>query len=333
MTANITALHRVFDESMPPRCNPHADAAITHLDRWVADHGLITRAAARERFDRANFGWFAAITYPTANEPDLALVADWFAWLFLLDDQLDDGLLGKDSARTADLMRAMFDVLNGSPAPDGAPTIVTSLADLWRRTAATASPAWRRRFVDHVVAGGLAACWEADNRARGVVPDIESYVVNRRHTGAIYVCMDLIEIVEHIDLPADVHDSRPFADALDAACDVVCWTNDLYSLDKETSLGEYHNLVTVSRHALGLTDAEALDWVAGRIAERVRDFLTAEPAAGHTGTDAYLVGMRSWMRGNLDWSASTRRYRDAARDYGDPLDYLETVLVDGGAVR
>jgi hypothetical protein len=42
----------------------------------------------------------------------------------------------------------------------------------------------------------------------------------------------------------------------------------------------------------------------------------------------YLAGMRSWMRGNLDWSASTRRYRDAVRNYGDPAEYLETVLVD-----
>jgi hypothetical protein len=46
---------------------------------------------------------------------------------------------------------------------------------------------------------------------------------------------------------------------------------------------------------------------------------------------AYLAGMRSWMRGNLDWSARTRRYRDSLRHH----DYLESTLVDqsGGAVR
>lgn len=43
----------------------------------------------------------------------------------------------------------------------------------------------------------------------------------------------------------------------------------------------------------------------------------------------YLAGMRSWMRGNLEWSASTRRYRGSSRA-GDPAEYLEAVLVDRG---
>ncbi|HEV2783940.1 MAG TPA: hypothetical protein VGX25_31520 [Actinophytocola sp.] len=318
-------------EAIPPELNPHAEAATRHLNRWVVEHRLIGRAVARERFDRANFGWFAAVTYPTADEADLGLVADWFAWLFLLDDQLDDGLLGRDPDRAGELMGAIFNVLNGLGARPGAPSIVTSLDDLWARTVATASPGWRRRFVEHVVAGGMAACWEAENRVRGVVPDVPSYVENRRHTGAIYVCMDLIEIVEHIDVPPEVYGGEPFAEALDAACDVVCWVNDLYSLDKETSLGEYHNLVTVTQHAHRLSQAEAIDVVVGRIAHRLREYLAWEPAALAAGpapvVAPYLAGMRSWMRGNLDWSATTRRYRDALRDNGNPAEYLEAVLV------
>lgn len=338
-TGPTAHLQEVF-KALPAQVNPHVQAAIRHLDRWVAEHGLIKRTAARQRFDQANFGGFAAVTYPTANEADLGLIADWFAWLFLLDDQLDDGLLGRDSDRTGALMTAIFDVLNGPgdgsnvDSSSSAPAIVTSLADLWRRTAPAASPTWRRRFVDHVVAGGLAACWEAANRVRGVIPDEESYVENRRHTGAIYVCMDLIEIVEHIDLPAAVYESEPFARALRAACDVVCWTNDLYSWDKETTLGEYHNLVTVSRHARGLSQAEAVDLTVRRIAEQVLEFLAHEPKAlaawpaAAAEVSACLAGMRSWMRGNLDWSADTRRYRDALRRNGDPADYLEAALVD-----
>jgi hypothetical protein len=331
----VAALWDAF-AAVPPQLNPHAAAASRHLDRWVVEHRLIGRSVARERFDRADFGWFAAITYPTANESDLALVADWFAWLFLLDDQLDDGLLGRDTDRTGELMGAIFNVLDGLGARPGAPSIVTSLDDLWRRTVPTTSPAWRRRFVGHVVAGGVAASWEANNRVRGTIPDEESYVENRRHTGAIYVCMDLIEIVEHLDVAAEVYDSAPFARVLDAACDVVCWTNDLYSLDKETSLGEYHNLVTVTQHARGLSQAEAIQVVAGRIIERLREYLAWEPEAlasgPHWSVAPYLAGMRSWMRGNLDWSASTRRYRDALRDNGSPAEYLEAVLVDRGAV-
>ncbi|MEV6684083.1 terpene cyclase [Streptomyces sp. NPDC051130] len=325
-------LAEVF-EIFPARTNPHLDAAVAHLDRWVAQYDLVGTAAARERFARADFGWFAAVTYTTADENGLCLIADWFAWLFLLDDQLDDGLLGKDPARTGELMQQIFVVLggDGDVTPPGAPCLVTSLADLWRRT--KAAPGWRERFVEHVIAGGLAARWEAENRARGTVPDVASYVENRRHTGAIYVCMDLIEVTEHLDVPDPVYRSEPFQRALRSACDVVCWTNDLYSLDKETALGEYHNLVTVMRFADGLTAAEAAGRVGKHIALEVEAFVRHEAEAlkawpdheGPLGT--YFAGMRSWMRGNLDWSVNTRRYRDA---YGIPTEavaYLEPALI------
>lgn len=319
---------------IPYRLNPHAEAATRQLDRWVAEHGLISRPAARERFDRARFAWFAALTYPTASEPDLALVADWFAWLFLLDDQLDDGRLGRDPDRTGVVLGAIGAVLLGRPVPAGAPPLVTALDELWGRTLPLAGPSWRRRFLEHMAAGGAAAGWEAGNRVRGTIPDERSYVENRRHTGAIYVCMDLIEIVERIDVPPPVYAGEPFATVLRAACDVVCWTNDLYSLDKENSLGEFHNLVTVVHHAGGLDRDAAAGEVVDRIIARLHVYFTLEPVAlatagAHTAeVSAYLAGMRSWMRGNLDWSASTRRYRDRLPDNGD---YLEPDLVDGTA--
>ncbi|MGA6161589.1 terpene synthase family protein [Amycolatopsis magusensis] len=330
----VTAMVEAFG-AIDPELNPHAGAATAHLDRWVAERGLIGRTEARERFDRAAFGWFAAVTYPTAGERDLGLVADWFAWLFLLDDQLDDGLLGRDPERTYELLGALFDVLDGKGADPAGPSIATSLADLWERTTETASAAWRRRFVEHVVAGGLAAGWESANRVSGTIPGEAEYVEKRRHTGAIYVCFDLIEIAGHLDVPAAVYDSEPFAEAVRAACDVVGWTNDLYSLDKETALGEYHNLVTVVQHARGISQTDAIGVVAGLITRRLNEYLAAEPMLreryGESGIEPYLAGLRSWMRGNLDWSASTRRYREAAQDTPDPARYLESALIDRSA--
>lgn len=337
-TDDPTATLMAMFETIPAQLNPHADTAIRHLNQWVVEQGVVIAPAAKDRFEQANFGWFAAATYPTANETDLALIADWFVWLFLLDDQLDDGLLGENPERAGVLMTMIFDVLDGQVdrpgLGPGTPTIVTSLADLWQRTAASASSTWRRRFVDHVIAGGMAACWEADNRMRRVVPDEATYVQKRRHTGAIYVCMDLIEIVEHIDLPAEIYDREPFAGALRAACDVVGWTNDLYSLDKEVSMGEYHNLVAVIQHERALNRAEAIESVTHLIGERVQDFLREELAVHavwpthSTEVLGYLAGMRSWMRGNLDWSATTRRYRDTRRHRPDPTRYLEVGVVE-----
>src|SRR5262249_35048966 len=133
---------------------------------------------------------------------------------------------------------------NDTATVPGVPTAISSLAELWARTAADASAAWRRRFTGHLAEClGTAGVGEVGNRVQGIVPDEDTYIEKRRHTGAIYVCMDLIDIVERIDVPVSVYESPEFTAVLDAACNVVVWTNDVYSLQKERSVGEVHNLV------------------------------------------------------------------------------------------
>ncbi|MFD0890749.1 terpene synthase family protein, partial [Streptosporangium algeriense] len=189
-------------------------------------------------------------------------------------------------------------------------------------------PAWRRRFVEHIAEGGMAAFWEAANRTAGVVPDEEAYIAKRRHTGAIYVCMDLIEPIAHQEIPPEAYADPGYQDALRSACDVVCWVNDLYSLDKELSLGEWHNLVAVVEHGRGLTREQAVRHVVSAVAAEVGLFREREARtlAAYPGLAGNLAGMRSWMRGNLDWSARTKRYRGPERVLsGPPADYLDTV--------
>jgi Terpene synthase family 2, C-terminal metal binding len=322
----------LFD-SIPPLLNVHVEAARVHLTEWVQQCGLVQRAQARARFERADFAWFAAQTYPVADEAGLCLIADWFAWLFLLDDQFDDGLVGRDLSQVQAVMNDLLNVLASEPGgprplPERAPAIVVALADLWKRTAPLSSRRWRQRFIEHIAAGGAAAFWEASNRVGHVVPDRRAYVEKRRHTGAIYVCMDLIEVVDGIDLPADVLQGPLFEQTLGAACDVVCWTNDLYSARKEASLREYHNLVLITEHIGRLPRAQAFAVVAqdtaaelGRFLELESRVLTAWPEHGDQ-LQKYLSGMRSWMRGNYDWSRRTKRYD---LDAAGPADYLEPV--------
>ncbi|ATL26532.1 hypothetical protein KY5_1514 [Streptomyces formicae] len=325
----------------PYRVSPHVEQARAHLGEWTRRIGLVRRDAARRRFEKADFGWFAAMVYPTADAERLELMAGWFAWLFLVDDQLDDGRVGHSPEQVKEVFAGMRAVLGSADHGAAAavdpelPAAVSSLADLWLRSSSDATAHWRRRFVQHLDdCLTTAATWEAGNRHAGIVPDEETYREKRRHTGAIYVCMDLIDIVERIDVPVAVYESREFTAALEAACNVVCWTNDVYSLEKERAMGEVHNLVHVVEHHRGLDRDKALAHVIGATSAetelflaRERELLRAHP--GHTAVlTPYLAGMRTWMRGNLDWSSRTKRYEAAevADDSRRPDAYLETVL-------
>ncbi|WP_299542313.1 terpene cyclase [uncultured Streptomyces sp.] len=323
----------------PQRTNPHVGGTREHLDAWTRQTGLVNRPSARQRFEQADFASFVGMVHPTAAKDDLDLVADWFVWLFLVDDQLDDGHLGRTPERVRDVVARMRAVIDGTapePLPgEDPPAAVVALADLWGRTTPGTAPHWRTRFAWHLVSYlTTATTWEAGNRAAGEVPSEETYIAKRRHTGAIHVCMDLIEIVTGIEAPESIHNDPRFITALEASCNVVCWANDVYSYEKEQVLGEIHNLVHLVRHHRGLGEQEALDLVAERIATETERFLAAEDELldlypGLNGLLVpYLDGMRSWMRGNLDWSRLTPRYDPADVDqYTEPEEYLEEAVL------
>jgi hypothetical protein len=256
-------------------------------------------------------------------------MAQWFAWLFLVDDQLDDGVFGTDLTAARKMRQEMSAVLRGGK-PDS-PALV-ALADLWTRTSAGTTAAWRARFAGHLDECLRAATeWEAANRVRHVVPDEQAYIRNRRHTGAIYVCMDLIEVVEGVELAPEVVASVDFTDALDAACNVVCWTNDVYSLQKERAHGEVHNLVYVVEHHRGWSATAARHHVCAEIAaetaryrQREQELLNRYPEHGEV-LFRVTAGMRSWITGNNLWSRRTHRY--TAESLHGPQRYLETTLL------
>lgn len=134
----------------PQQTNPHVGDTRLHLDAWIRNTGLVHRDSARERFEQADFGAFVGMVYPTADGKNLELVADWFVWLFLVDDQLDDGHLGRSPERVRDVVAVMRSVIEGNGTggvPDEElPAAVVALVDLWERTTPTAAPHWRARF-------------------------------------------------------------------------------------------------------------------------------------------------------------------------------------------
>ncbi|MGC5344699.1 terpene synthase family protein [Streptomyces sp. DT171] len=323
----------------PQRTNPHVGHTRGHLDAWTRRTGLVHRESARRRFEQADFGAFVGMVYPTADRHDLDLVADWFVWLFLVDDQLDDGYLGRSPERVRGVVERMLAVVNGAaddlPADQEPPAALTALAELWDRTIPGVAAHWRQRFAWHLTAYlTMATTWETANREAGIVPSEETYIAKRRHTGAIHVCMDLIEIVAGIEAPETIHNDPRFITALEASCNVVCWANDVYSYEKEQVLGEIHNLVHLVRHHRGYGEQRAIDHVCAEIAAETDRFLAAEaellsayPQLAGMLTP-YLDGMRSWMRGNLDWSRETPRYNPAeVGQYARPERYLEATVL------
>jgi len=142
----------------------------------------------------------------------------------------------------------------------------------------------------------------------------------RRDAGAIWPSFDLIEWVAGAALPPSVYFSSCYQQLLLAAADVVCWTNDLLTLDKELAHGDTQNLILVINHDRGGTLQDAIDEVVQRSERRLQAFLAAEQAlpgvlrqlgcsADHQALARSCTDMlRAWMRGHVDWGTQTARY-------------------------
>ena len=335
---NLTAImeHRGIPQT-PLR--PWAEQAEHDTEAWVRRMHLVRSAEAARHFNSIGVGRLAARVYGDAATPEKQkVVTDWLSWLFVFDDQVDEGNIGQRPERLATLLDVML------PATDAAPPVAnhplaTALADLWRRIEPRMPQAWCHRFLQHVTEYLQGSHWEAKNRAAGRVPTPLEYPAMRRTAGAMIPTFDLIEFVHDLDLPVQLRVHPLYFDLVASAADVVCWTDDLVTVDKEIAHGDVHNLVIVlATHESCSVDA-ASRRVHGVLTERLDAFLDAERrfcdsfgAFGISRTqraqaERWVHGLRAWMRGHLDWGIKTPRYREQEIvNAAFPPSYLEDLL-------
>lgn len=125
---------------------------------------------------------------------------------------------------------------------------------------------------------------------------------------------DLAFLSEKITLP-DVVREHPAVAALAQVCtNVVCFANDVYSCHKEQQAKDVHNLVVVLQHQCLCSWQDALDQAALLHNGEMQTFLSLEQQlsryewASDQNLQRYVGVMRSWIRGNFDWSQETGRY-------------------------
>lgn len=310
----------------PPAISEHADTVHRETVEWVRHFGLLPNEGAYSLFGATKIGRLAARFHPDAPREELGLLSDWYAWMFIRDDHCDESEVGERPEHLAAGDARFLDILEGEEPAKCDEPLAHAMHDLRRRLYPRTTAIWMRRFLRTVREHFRSSLWEAGNRARGIVPDLETYVRMRRITGGILVDLDLIEVIEGLRLPPEVREHPTVRSLAQAANNVACWANDLFSLEKELERGDVHNLVIVLRHAEGLALKEAVNLGLRMHDAEVRRFIELEsrlPAFGRT-VDAnlarYAAALRARMRGNLDWTRESGRYRRRTGPAGVPAE-------------
>lgn len=160
----------------PSAINKHAESLHQHTIEWVRKFNLISNEAAYQKFCQSRFSDLATRVYPDAEFTELKLLSDWNVWTFIMDDQMDEGGIGKQAEQLAAFYARLVAVLKDLD--DTAHLIEPlgiALNDIKQRIMQQEAGFIRLgRFIDSVEGCLTAFVWETKNRARGIIPvDIE----------------------------------------------------------------------------------------------------------------------------------------------------------------
>ena len=326
----------------PPEMHPQVAEVHQHTLNWARGHRLLQREAAIRRFNTSRFAWLAARVHSRTNFEELALTNDFFTWLFMLDDQFDDSSFGRQPERmhvVVDRLLTVLGIERGANIQPLQGPVAETLQELWERAKPLTTVRWQQRFADHLSDYLDAYIWETGLRARGETPDVAIYIQKRQDAGAMHLALDYIDLAEHVELPPEIYESTLVQSLLLLTNNVVCWQNDIVSVEKELAHGDFSNLVLVLQKAYGYTLQGAVacsnDMTTSEIKlfEHLSEFVPTAFPDYKQELEKYLASMRAWIRGNLDWSLESYRFSEIEPTVeGQEPSYLESILQDDRAV-
>jgi 5-epi-alpha-selinene synthase len=315
----------------PSAVNEHAETVDNHILAWVKEFNLVPDEDHFERLKKSKFGWLAARAYPNAPLEELKIVSDWNTWLFIRDDLCDESGLGRNPALLSEVHVDLLEVLRGRSPQEYDSALAHALFDIRKRLLRKANPAWMCRFINSVIEYFDSSLWEAQNRADGITPDTESYILMRPYTGGLYTDIDLIDITEDIYLPLHVRKNEVVQRLALMANNVVCWSNDIISFAKESRHQDVHNLVATLRPTQP-TLQKAVELASDLVNAEVNAFIDLQTRLPlytpeiDADLQRFIAVLRSWMRGNLDWAYDSGRYVVEAIDWEKENGYATPLI-------
>lgn len=310
-------LPKEYQRTSIPDINPAWQEAENAFECYASTTGMLTGQADTTLMLSFGFGHFTGWAYPHMPTEDLNLLTQWHYWLAVTDDVADAIGSTRDAHR---LRRQILDTCSTPLPPEGGDPVAASFHHLWWRTAPTQSTEWQQRAQSSLALYLSAWASQSDNRSRGHILTTREYIDVRRHAVGLDINTDVLEALHHITLPAPLFATSSFRKLRNCFVDANAWFNDYYSYERESTMGEDHNLAIVLTHNQRISPEQALDRVLQMINARLMTFLQIErelpelvtaldyPDEVVTEVLRYTQALRDYTYGHVAWSSTSTRY-------------------------
>lgn len=244
--------------------SPHGDQVTFDLQDWVASFRKASPGFTSHRVH--SFCLAAAMCYPSADKEHLRVIAQWYIALFAWDDIFDcleDGHLMDDANGVDEMTKMMDSAFHRSEAPEtrAEHPVVAAFREFSAGFHATSTPTMQQRFFDTVRQYARASAQLVHNREKRQSFRVEEFVAMRRATSASETSFACIEYILGIEIADEAYYHTAMQELRDALNDIISWTNDIYSFNKEQAAGDYQNLVAVAAIEKNLDVQSAVQFV------------------------------------------------------------------------
>nr|WNY22666.1 TS-C2 [Plocamium pacificum] len=310
-------LRRCFTEER----NPNEHLIAEKVLQWCLETGIINDTKeARDEVIGFQLEKYASRVGPTLGVEQLAILAQFGAFVVLYDDH-NDQLHTRDPESEESLRliedRAC-DIAYGSPVRADDDGRCVALADLIKRAKVYAHPSWMKKFAYDWKQFVDSSRWERQMRQDRVVPPLHAFLKMRAGTGAFRICLDFVGMLLPSRGKCEYASCFLLQQMVSYADHQVIWINDIIGVNTDCQDGVEGNIVVALKNSRGLTWDEAVDCAINMVNDEIDGFIALEKEVEYlrgqgelsNGTAEFINCLKSYMRGSMEWSAETDRYKE-----------------------
>lgn len=318
---------------LPSVVHPEVDEVTGRSLEWLTKFGLCSTERQRRRLMATNSAEFFGRITPAAPTNRLQIAADWSYWGFAFDDACtyEDGSAKSPDETTALVARLLRVVETLDADLCKGDLYLTALHDIAVRYSRCATPVQMRRWVEAHRLWLFGHIQRQRLQARGVMPDLDAYLIMRLHDCGGPPVTAMIDVVNGIEVRSDEMDSPKIRTLTEAAWFIAGIDNERVSRAKEVQgEGAVHNIIDVVMHQRRCSLEQALGEVVA-IRDQVMTLflrLCEHALAGASpALSWYLTDLGHLIPGNVEWSLKTARYTTI---YGAGAAKIGSVILNGG---
>lgn len=324
--------------------SPHEYSVESHTVPWAIGHKLIAGTAKDiEKLKMWQLARFAARTYPGASEEQLKLACDFNAFLFVCDDvadgmedKIEQAARKRENGMTDVTKRALKEeyerrvkaldarlmaVCKGAEPGCKDHPVVHALHDILVRAKTVGHVTWVRQFVTDLQHTSAGVRWERLIRhsRKGRQTSLATYTKLRTLSVGAYMQLDLVGLFLEGESAENILGNSYVQQMRLMATNHIAWVNDIYSVERDVT-ERSGNVVLVLCEELGVEMKRGVELARGMCNKEMMAFMELERQlvilmadaneGARKGVVEYVKRLGVWMKGNLDWSCETSRYRE-----------------------